>query len=322
LKEAIMQFGMRCKFEPIGNTLSAQILSGPVTDQVIATELYGDQTVKVKHSQKDFSIVEVDPANLLPHWRPYFMALAGTQHHDEMPEGEVIELSGLEVEQLGDQANALRAIYRKGDDQLLVKGREMLKAGKDEEQVARWIVDERNKLKVFIRTQGNALFRKVAEWRNQGKYGNAVGPTYEQRVASLTGKVAAEDINITIIEGVAKTSKGFNAAGEVMRGIGKVAEGAGFVFMATQDSPAADTPLPKSAADEILAERARLRLSIPAGANIDTHGHLKPSFYMQVDILDPHGGDEMAAETDEILWFLGVDITYRYGGVQWTVPGR
>lgn len=316
-----MQFGMRCKFEPVGNTLNARILSGPVTDQVIATELYGDQTVPVKHSKKDFSIVEVDPAKLLIHWRPYFMALAGTPT-DEMPEGQVIEIGGLDLGRLGDQANALREIYRKGDEKFLSEGRAMLKSGKQEEQVARWIVDQRNKLKVFIRNQGSDLFRKIAEWRNQAKYHDPVGPSYEQRVASLTGKVAPEEINITIIEGVSKTSKGFNAVGDVMKGFGKAAEGAGFIIMATQDSPAADAPLPKSAAEEIETERARLRLGIPAGANIDQHGHLKPSFYMQVDILDPHGGDEFDAETDEILWWLGFDISYRYGGVQWTVPGR
>ncbi len=198
----------------------------------------------------------------------------------------------------------------------------MLKSGQGEEEVARWIVKERNDLKVVIRNQGNALFREIAEWRNKIKYGNEVGPSYEQRVAELMKKVPPQEIDITIIEGAAKGSKGFNAAGKVMKGVGKLAVVAGFVVMATQNSPAAEAPLPKTMADEIETERARLRLGIPAGANIDKHGHLKPAFYMQVDIFDPHAGDEFDAETDEILWFLGFSITYRYGGVQWTVPGR
>jgi len=320
--EVDMQFGFRCKFEPVGNTLNARIMSGPVTDQVIATELYGDPNLPVKHSKSDFMLVEVDPANLLAVWRPYFHVLAGTTHNDEMPDGEVIEISGLDVEQLADEATTLRAVYNKGNEELVAKGRAMLAKGDSEEKVARWIVNERNELKVTIRKQGNALFRKIAEWRNQSKYQNAKGPAFEQRVASLSGKVPPEKINITIIEGTTKTSAAFNAAGEVLGGVAKAAEVAGFIVMATQDSPAADTPLPKSATEEVEIERARLRLGIPAGANIDKHGHLKPAFYMQIDILDPHGGDEFDAETDEILWFLGVSLTYRYGGVEWTVPGR
>jgi hypothetical protein len=41
-----------------------------------------------------------------------------------------------------------------------------------------------------------------------------------------------------------------------------------------------------------------------------------------LEFFDPHSGDEFDAETDEILWWLAVDISYRYGGVEWTVPGR
>ncbi len=316
-----MKFGNRCKFDSIGTTLSAQILSGPVSDEFIATELYGDQTVPVVHSKRDFSIVEVDPAKLLPHWRPYFPLLADARFN-ELPEGEVIEISGLELDQLGDQASALREIYRKGDEQLLADARKLLASGRQEEEVARWIVKERNNLKVVIRNRGPALFKKIAEWRNQIVYKDKVGPSYEWLVNKVGAKVPPEEINITIIEGVNKTSKGFNAAGKVMKGVAVVAEVGGFVIMATEDSPAALDPLPKSAAEEIDIERARLRLGIPAGANIDRHGHLKPSFYMQVDVFDPHAEREFEAETDEILWALGVDIGYRYGGVEWTVPGR
>lgn len=240
----------------------------------------------------------------------------------EMNRPKLLQISGIRVDELGDEANTLRAIYNKGNEELVARGRAMLKSGQGEEEVARWIVKERNDLKVVIRNQGNALFRQIAERRNQIKYKNKVGPTYEQRVGETMKKVPPEEINIRIIEGTAKSSKGFNAAGEVMKGVGKMAEVAGFVVMATQNSPAAEAPLPKTMADEVETERARLRFGIPAGANIDKHGHLKPAFYMQVDIFDPHAGDEFDAETDELLWFLGFSVTYRYGGVQWTVPGR
>ena len=96
----------------------------------------------------------------------------------------------------------------------------------------------------------------------------------------------------------------------------------GFVLVASQDSPESLEPLPKTKDEEIETEKARLRFRIPATANIDRHEHLKTNSYLQVELFDPHGGDELAEETEEILWWLGLDITYNYGGVSWTVPGR
>ena len=96
----------------------------------------------------------------------------------------------------------------------------------------------------------------------------------------------------------------------------------GFIFQATQPSSASLTPLPKSQHEQLAIERARLRYQIPAAANIDQHGHLKPGYYLQLDMIDPHIEGEIVAETEEILWFLGVDITYEFSGKKWTVPGR
>jgi hypothetical protein len=318
-----MKFGCRVKFDSIGNTLTVRILSGGVSDQVIATELYGNPHVPLKRT-RDKSVIEIDPGKLLCHWRPYFGALAGSDPV-QSSEGSVLEIGGMDVEQLGDQANFLRKLYQQGDEQILASGRKMLAAGKGEEEVARWVVKERNTLKVTIRERGPALFRKIAEWRNIKEYGNPVGPSYEDLVSKLGTKsppVPPEKINITIIENVKKTSLLFNAAGDVMEAAGTAAGIAGFVMMATEDSPVGAAPLPKSQADEIEIERVRLRLGIPAGANIDTHGHLKPSFYLQIPFGDMHGGDESDAEDDEIAWWLGFSCTYHYGGVEWTVPGR
>jgi hypothetical protein len=315
-----MKFGCRVKFDSIGNTLMVRILSGGVSDQVIATELYGNPHVPLKRT-RDKSVIEVDPGKLLCHWRPYFGSLAGSDPV-QSSEGRVLEIGGMDVEQLGDQANFLRGLYQQGDERILASGRKMLAAGKGEEEVARWVVNERNTLKVTIRDKGPALFRKIAEWRNTKEYGNPVGPSYEDLVKKLGGRVPPEKINITIVENVKKTSRLFNAAGDVMEAAGTAAGIAGFVVMATQDSPVAAAPLPKSQAEEIEIERVRLRLGIPAGANIDRHGHLKPGFYLQLDLLDMHGDEEMSAENDEILWWLGFSCTYHYGGVEWTVPGR
>ncbi len=76
-------------------------------------------------------------------------------------------------------------------------------------------------------------------------------------------------------------------------------------------------------------EIARPRFGIPAKVIIDENNHRKKASYLQVDPLDPHVGDEMDQETEEILWWLGVPITYHAhvpggGGKQMsrTVPGR
>jgi hypothetical protein len=234
----------------------------------------------------------------------------------------IIEIGGLDVQALGNQADLLRQLYRRGDEAILTNGRKLLAGGKSQEEVARWVVAQRNSLKITIRQQGPDLFRKIAEWRNKGEYKNTVGPSYEQIKQKLVGKVAAEEIDMAIIEGVTKTSKGFNAIGGKMRVVGIAGEIVGVALMATQNSPADATPLPKSMEEQVEAEKARLQYGIPAGANIDRHGHLKPNFYLQVDTFDPHVANEFDSETDEILWWLGVDITYHYGGVQWTVPGH
>lgn len=316
-----MRFGVHCEFDSIPNTLKARIMSGPVNDQFIARELYGDPIVPVKHTKQDFSIVEVDPAKLLPVWRPYFTALVGTSPAVAAVPA-VLQIGGLDAQALGNQADALRQLYRKGDEAILANGRKMLVAGKSEGEVARWVVTQRNALKIAIREQGPALFRKIAEWRNQAIWKDPVGPRYEQLAQKLAGKVAAEEIDMAIIEGVVRTNKGFNAAGGVLRVLGIAGEVVGVALMATQNSPAAVTPLPKSLEEQIEADNARLQYGIPAGANIDRHGHLKPNFYLQVDTFDIHASSEFDRETDEVLWWLGVDITYQYGGVRWTVPGR
>ncbi len=134
--------------------------------------------------------------------------------------------------------------------------------------------------------------------------------------------MAVEEINGRIIKGSQATSKEFNAAGGRLRLVGTVGEVVGFALTAMTDSPASLPPLPKSKEEEVETERARLRLGIPAGANIDRHGHAKKSSYLQIDTFDPHVGDEFASETEEILYNLGVDITYHYGNATWTVPGR
>ena len=98
--------------------------------------------------------------------------------------------------------------------------------------------------------------------------------------------------------------------------------------MAMQDSPESLPPLPVSQEKEVEIEKTRLHFGIPAYVIIDEHGHRKKSSYEQIDLMDvAHAGDEFDQETEEIMWWLGVPLTYRAyapggGTVSWTVPGR
>jgi hypothetical protein len=81
-----------------------------------------------------------------------------------------------------------------------------------------------------------------------------------------------------------------------------------------QDSPEALPPLPVSERREVEIEKARLRFGIPYDTTIDEHGHRKKASYEQVDLFDPHAGDEMDQENEEILWWLGASLTYNPTG--------
>jgi hypothetical protein len=229
--------------------------------------------------------------------------------------GQIIFVGGISMVAGGMQADFLREMYRNGNEEILKTARTMMSEGKTESEAARWVVEARNNLKLAVRNEGPGLFKKLVEYRNNGKYGNPIGPSYEELRAA--GKADS-----AIIAGVRDTSKEFNAVGGKMRLIGTVGEVVGFALTATQNSPEELPPLPRTEKEQLQIEAVRLRLNIPASANIDKHGHLKKGSYLQIDTFDPHAGDEMASETEEILWALGVDITYHFGGVTWTVPGR
>jgi Domain of unknown function (DUF4157) len=283
-------------------------VTGPLSDETIAADLYGDPSAPVQHLS-DFSQIAVQVNALQPAYRSLF---------DQQPNASpvtpmLIKIAGTELMALGTVAETQRTLYNAGTQQIYEQAQALIQAGKSTSEAARFVVEERNALKVAVRAKGPAIFEELAEFRNQGKYGNSVGPTYE----NLLAKAGSDE---AIIAGVQKTSSGFNATGPALKILG--AGGMILVSGMLVDSPAAAAPLPTTSEKEVEVEQTRLQFGIPPGANIDGHGHLKPGFYLQVDVLDPHAEDEFAAETEEILWFIGVDITYHYGGVTWTVPGR
>lgn len=292
-----------------------------VSTQTIAQDLYGDPKATVDRrdansqpsDQGAFVVVGTD--RLLDQWQGYFINDDSRSH---IPPGSVVaggQVVNIHMNQYANEADLLRDLYQKGANVIQNAARDRVAGGEALENVARWVVRARNQLKTSIRAQGPALFKKIAELRNQIKYGNSLGPTYEQlRIAKTDEQILAR---------MTETSSAFNKSGQFLRSVGLTLEVASFVLAATQDSPDSLPPLPKSEDDQVKTEITRLRLGIPFDANIDTHGHLKKNSYLQIDPMDfGHAGDEMDQETEEILWFFGVPVSYTFRGVRWTVPGR
>jgi len=289
--------------------------------QLIAQDLYGDSKAAVNRRDSSGNpsdqgaFIVVDPSRLLEQWQDYFQNADSRSH---IPPGSVVaggQIVNVHITQYANEADLLRDLYQKGASVIQNAARDRVGGGEAIENVARWVVRARNELKAAIRAQGPVLFKKIAELRNQVKYKNPLGPTYEELRAVKTDE--------QIIARMTETSATFNKSGRVLRSVGLTLEVASFLVAATQDSPDSLPALPKSEEDQVKAEVTRLRLGIPFDANIDTHGHLKKNSYLQIDPTDfAHAGEEMDQETEEILWFFGVPISYTFRGVKWTVPGR
>lgn len=77
---------------------------------------------------------------------------------------------------------ALREVYRKGARAISEEALAMIKPGTSVDDAARWAHAARNDLKVAIRARGSAVVRGLAEARNIKKYGDKIGPAYEQLI--------------------------------------------------------------------------------------------------------------------------------------------
>lgn len=257
--------------------------------------------------------------------------------------GELLIAIGGDISSYSNVADFMRASYSEGLLKIQAQAQAFVKAGKTENEVARWVVSQRNALKQQIRDLGPKLWAKAVELRNKLKYGDKLGPEFEavraaqiknitssKNLSELEKAAAIEKIDEKIVEGITKTSNEFNKAGSRLRILGTLGQVAGFVLTAMTDSPEASAPLPASEAKQVAIEKTRLHFGIPPEVIIDEHGHRKKASYEQVDMSDVgHLGGEMDQETEEILWWVGVPITYHAyipgtGGKQmtWTVPGR
>jgi hypothetical protein len=73
---------------------------------------------------------------------------------------------------------------------------------------ARWSVEARNQLKDDIRLRGNPVTKAWAEQRNAAKYGDILGPTYEELSANLRQRgIAADSVDWYIVGSAGRTSR-------------------------------------------------------------------------------------------------------------------
>lgn len=76
----------------------------------------------------------------------------------------------------------------------------MVSKGLPQGEAAKWANEARNILKDKIRTDGNPILKKVFESRNLNKYGNKLGPSYEQLFQKYAKQgLSPEEINKKII---------------------------------------------------------------------------------------------------------------------------
>ncbi|MBW4600810.1 MAG: DUF4157 domain-containing protein [Calothrix sp. FI2-JRJ7] len=104
----------------------------------------------------------------------------------------------------------LRNLYQQADAAIAQEGAFMLEKGVPEEEVARWVIDARNQAKVKIRAWDLDVLRIMAERSNVRKYGDPVGPSYEQLRHGDPAHNIKPRTDIEIIEGAKKTRPSVN----------------------------------------------------------------------------------------------------------------
>lgn len=105
----------------------------------------------------------------------------------------------------------LREIYDASAKQLSELAQDLVKQGVPQKDVAEWANQARNNLKAKIRSQGNPILQRVFEQRNLAKYGDKLGPSYEQLYAKYAKSgLTPDEINAKIIQGAGKANAGFN----------------------------------------------------------------------------------------------------------------
>lgn len=132
---------------------------------------------------------------------------------------------------VGEQSAPIRDLYNKGVASLRNQAREMLKRGVSREEVARFLVAERTKLKIEIREISGGVMKMAAELYDLLR-GKRVDPSYEELFAS-------KGSNKAIISGALRTNKWANRLPMITKWLGRAAwvTSAGVSIKAVVDAP-------------------------------------------------------------------------------------
>lgn len=117
----------------------------------------------------------------------------------------------------------LREIYDSSAKGITNTAKELVEKGMPQHETAKWAIEARNQLKAKIRADGNPILKKVFEARNLNKYGNKLGPTYEQlfQKYSKQGLKPAE-INKKIVGSSGRANVKFNRWSGRLRVAGRI----------------------------------------------------------------------------------------------------
>jgi hypothetical protein len=124
----------------------------------------------------------------------------------------------------------LRTLYQRADEAILREAEfmieEAVRQGADraatETEVAKWVIKARNEAKVKIRQWDLDVLRIMAEESNIRRYGNPVGPSYEQLRHGDPARGIKPRGDREIIEGVRRTRPGVNKWVGRMRIAGRI----------------------------------------------------------------------------------------------------
>jgi hypothetical protein len=94
----------------------------------------------------------------------------------------------------------LREIYDTAAKGITETAKELVNKGLSQGDAAKWANEARNELKAKIRADGNPILKKVFESRNLNKYGNKLGPNYQELYQKYSKQgLSPEEINQKII---------------------------------------------------------------------------------------------------------------------------
>lgn len=121
---------------------------------------------------------------------------------------------------LAEYQAVLRELYNKIDAQIANEAEYMRSNGVPEEKIARWAFAARNTAKARVRRWD--VLKKWAEERNLKKYGDKLGPSYEQLRSGDPAHRISPRTDEEIIEGASRANRGVNRWAGRLRIAGRI----------------------------------------------------------------------------------------------------